>query len=604
MTYSRDRHPARGRRILLATLACLLLLVTASGTLAQIDEPNAPTVFYVGSDNERAGFGVTTDIRNYAVGQLNGGWYLKWGSQIDPPRPDGYHYLPMLIVHGEVFYPNGSELDQAINGNRGGIWLVGNEPDNIYQDGRHTTPQQYVTAYHNAYHYIKQRDPTAKIAVGGMTQATPLRLQWLDIVWNTYQSRYGTTMPVDVWNIHTFVLREERGSWGASIPPGVNANSGMLWQIQDHDRLDLVRDQVIRFRQWMKAHGQQNKPLINSEYGILLPVDYGFDYPRVTAFMVGSFDLFNTLRDPNLGYAGDDYRLLQRWCWFSLDSDDFEGNIVRSLFDRTRRTITPLGQAFAGWALSHRTPYVDLTIQETPVYTPTWAIFQGQPSVIALGANVTNEGNTATGPFDVRFGIGGPNAGGPVIGINTLPSGLPPRWSPRLHTEVGWHVVLESATAVHAKADPNNVLAEFSETNNSKSVTVTPVNLLDIAARNLQADSPDWSVLAPGEPFTTTLRMVVRNRGSIGTTGDLNVQFWLGSPSGGGTLLGNVVINAQNSPAVPLEVTLPWTNVAPGIYTLSATVTQPPGDTNPNNNLVSATAYLLPPRLFLPRLER
>jgi hypothetical protein len=604
MTKSRAQRPVRGHRVLHAMLVCLLLLSTAHAALAQVDEPEAPTAFYVGSDNERAGFGVTTDIRNYAVGQLNGGWYLKWGSQINPPRPDGYYYLPMLIVHGETFFPNGGELDQAINGNRGGIWLVGNEPDNIYQDGRYTTPQQYVTAYHNAYAYIKQRDPTAKIAVGGMTQATPLRLQWLDIVWNTYQSRYGTTMPVDVWNIHTFVLREQRGSWGASIPPGVNANSGMLWEIQDHDRIDLVRDQVIRFRQWMKAHGQQNKPLINSEYGILLPVDYGYDYPRVIAFLVNSFDLFNTLRDTNLGYPEDDYRLMQRWCWFSLDSDDFEGNIVRSLFDRTRRTITPLGQAFAGWATSHRTPYVDFVVSETPVYTPTWAIFQGQPSSITLGAKVTNQGNTATGPFDVRFGIGGPNAGGPVIGINTIPTGLPPRWSPAAYTEVNWQVVFGSATSIHAKADPNNAIPEFSETNNSKNVTVNPVNLLDIAVRSLRADAPDWTTIAPGEPFTTTLRVAVRNRGSIGVSGDLTVQFWLGPPSGGGTLLGDVVINAQNSPTVPLEVTLPWTNVMQGTYELYAYVAPPAGDTDPNNNLVSTTAYLWPPRMYFPHVER
>lgn len=604
MANSSKQGPARSHRVLLASLVGLLMLGAAHGVLAQTDTPDAPATAYIGSDNERTGFGVTTDIRNFAVGQLNGGWYLKWGSQLDPPRPDGYYYLPMLNVSGETFVPSGNELDRAINGNRGGIWLVGNEPDNIYQDGRYTTPQQYVTAYHNAYAYIKQRDPTAKIAIGGITQATPLRLQWLDIVWSTYQSRYGTTMPVDVWNIHTFVLREQRGSWGASIPPGVNANSGMLWEIQDHDRIDLVRDQVIRFRQWMKAHGQQNKPLINSEYGILLPVDYGFDYPRVAAFLVGTFDLFNTLRDTQLGYPEDDYRLMQRWCWFSLDSDDFEGNVVRSLFDRTQHTITPLGQVFAAWAASHRTPYVDLVVRTTPVYTPTWAIFQGQPSAIALSANVYNEGNTATGPFDVRFGIGGPNAGGPVIGITTIAGGLSPRWSPAATAALTWQVALTSTTTVHAKADPNNTIPEFSETNNSKSVAVTRIELLDIAVRNVRADAPNWATMAPGEPFTTTLRVAVRNLGSIGVSGDLTVQFWLGAPSAGGTLLGDVVINAQNSPTVPLEVTIPWANVTPGIYDLYAYVAPPFGDTNPANNLVNAPAYLLPPRMYFPLARR
>lgn len=329
MTTSRTQPPARGRRVLYAVFVCLLLLSTGHGVLAQADGPDAPAAFYVGSDNERAGFGVTTDIRNYAVGQLNGGWYLKWGSQINPPRPDGYYYLPMLIVQGENFFPNGNELNLAINGNRGGIWLVGNEPDNIYQDGRNTTPQQYVTAYYNAYHYIKQRDPTAKIAIGGMTQATPLRLQWLDIVWNTYQSRYGTTMPVDVWNIHTFVLREEKDSWGVGLPPGFDdATDGTLWNIEDHNRIDLLQQEVIAFRQWMAAHGQRQKPLIVSEYGILMPADYGFPPEIVAAYLTDSFTYFATARDAHIGNTDDDNRLVQRWCWYSTADDVYPtGNL-------------------------------------------------------------------------------------------------------------------------------------------------------------------------------------------------------------------------------------------------------------------------------------
>jgi hypothetical protein len=122
--------------------------------------------------------------------------------------------------------------------------------------------------------------------------------------------------------------------------------------------------------------------------------------------------------------------------------------------------------------------------------------------------------------------------------------------------------------------------------------------------RSLQAAAPDWTAIAPGEPFTTTLRVAVRNRGSIGVSGDLTVQFWLGPPSGGGTLLGDVVINAQNSPTVPLEVTLPWTNVMQGTYELYAYVAPPAGDTDPNNNLVSTTAYLWPPRMYFPHVER
>jgi len=71
----------------------------------------------------------------------------------------------------------------------------------------------------------------------------------------------------------------------------------------------------------MAAHGQQEKPLWVTEYGILMPASYGFDEARTRAFLFGSYDLFNRLRDPALGYAADDHRLVQRWVWFSAGYD-------------------------------------------------------------------------------------------------------------------------------------------------------------------------------------------------------------------------------------------------------------------------------------------
>ena len=50
-----------------------------------------------------------------------------------------------------------------------------------------------------------------------------------------------------------------------------------------------------------------------------MPVEYGFDSERVRRFMLGSFDLFHTLRDDAIGYGADDNRLVQRWVWFSSD---------------------------------------------------------------------------------------------------------------------------------------------------------------------------------------------------------------------------------------------------------------------------------------------
>ena len=44
--------------------------------------------------------------------------------------------------------------------------------------------------------------------------------------------------------------------------------------------------------------------------------------------MLGSFDSFEQLRDPQLGYAADDNRLVQRWVWFSTRYDPYPaGNL-------------------------------------------------------------------------------------------------------------------------------------------------------------------------------------------------------------------------------------------------------------------------------------
>lgn len=129
-------------------------------------------------------------------------------------------------------------------------------------------------------------------------------------------------MPVDVWNMHSFVLQEKADDWGVDMPPGFeDAGAGMLWTIEDHDDLGLVEQQVRRMRGWMADRGQGDKPLWITEYGILMPAEYGFDEERVRRFLLASNDLFANLRDEELGLAADDDRMVQRWVWFSAGYD-------------------------------------------------------------------------------------------------------------------------------------------------------------------------------------------------------------------------------------------------------------------------------------------
>ena len=127
----------------------------------------------------------------------------------------------------------------------------------------------------------------------------------------------------------------------------------MLYTVEDHDNMTIFRRQIRDFRIWMKDHGERNKSLIVSEYGILMPSDLGFDEPRVQAFMLATFDYFLNAKVDWLGYPADENRLVQAWAWYSLDDDHFEGNDTRShLFNPITKQLTSLGRAYQDYTSS------------------------------------------------------------------------------------------------------------------------------------------------------------------------------------------------------------------------------------------------------------
>ena len=274
----------------------------------------------------------------YEWTQPRPGWYLNWSigftetawltDTLDaglvfhtPPDEDaGMEFAPMVHTRRGELQPPIEWIAAAAAARPSHTWLIGNEPDVRWQDN--ATPEEYARAYHAAYYAIKEADPTAQVAIAGLSQITPLRLAYLNRVWDFYAQTYGEEMPVDVWNMHAFVLQEKADDWGVDMPPGFeDADEGMLWGINDHDDLALVEEQVRRMRGWMAEHGQRDKPLWITEYGILMPASYGFDEERVRRFLLASNDLFANLRDPVLGYAEDDDRMVQRWVWFSAGYD-------------------------------------------------------------------------------------------------------------------------------------------------------------------------------------------------------------------------------------------------------------------------------------------
>ena len=249
---------------------------------------------------ERFGVGVALPpIDQYDAGRLGAGWYVAWRVTPDPLRPNGMEFVQMVRLAGGNYAPDIDTIGAAADANPGSLWIIGNEPDVIWQDN--ATPTEYAQVYHDLYTFLKGRDPSCRVAIGGISQPTPLRLEYLDMILEAYQKLYDQKMPVDAWNIHAFILREERDSWGIDIPPGISDDTGVLYEIKDHDDLELFQRQIVDFRRWMEERGERHKPLIVSEYGILMPEDYGFPYGTVRDFMYETFDYFLTATDDSLG---------------------------------------------------------------------------------------------------------------------------------------------------------------------------------------------------------------------------------------------------------------------------------------------------------------
>jgi hypothetical protein len=291
--------------------------------------------------SRRAGFGISTPIDpEYWAQMLGSGWYIDWTVRAAPSL-DNLDHWSIVRVHEDCISPSMEEIQRATARFPGQVWIIGNEPDVIWQDN--VKAAKYAAIYHVLYELIKTSDPTALIAVGGVSQATPLRLQFLDQVLQAYQNLYHEPMPVDWWTVHGYVLREEKGSWGVDIPPGIEATQGELREVVDHGRLDLFEAQIRAFREWMAEHGYQHTPLALTEFGILMPSSYGFPSDMVARYLEQTFTWLSQVQDESSGYPEDGYLLVQKWAWFSISDSTYSSS---NLGDLSSGKLTLVGERF------------------------------------------------------------------------------------------------------------------------------------------------------------------------------------------------------------------------------------------------------------------
>jgi hypothetical protein len=423
---------------------------------------------------------------------------------------DSYSFWPQLT-------DTGLGLGPIIASHPGALWIVSNEPDRGPNSGEcnggqgDTYPEVYARAYHDAYYFIKHRDPKARVAVAGLVQVTPGRLQYWDKVWQTYQQTYGERMPVDVWNMHLYVLPElmpdgnsPSGAAGVALGTdmalGKRASGNVAARCSDpnvycwaeHDSLEAFGEQVVAMRTWMKQHGEQNKPLILAEYSQLY-VFTDYDNPinptkcylqdengrcwtqaRVREFMLRSFDYLETAVDPNLGYPRDQNRLVQQWVWYTMNTQPDEAvGYPSNLLNDSYSALTEIGQTYSAY-VAGRPQYTNLQ----PDRVTGISSFLHPPDTTAsvlIRTDVVNLGNVqAATPFRVTFYAD--SALTQPIGSVQLLSGVAGCLGQALTATVAWPGLAPGTYQFWVKVDSNNALSESDEFDNVGTgfVTVYP----------------------------------------------------------------------------------------------------------------------------------
>lgn len=423
----------------------LLILLATTAIVVALALPRDRVTAVTGAVSEASGpscrWGVSAHGESQVewVDDLGAGWFVFFGGYSDAAGED-VQIAPVISVKqdkdGDKYLdsykinPDLDSLSLLLEHYPGTLWIVGNEVDRGPGPGQtigqgDTFPDVYARAYNEVYHFIKQHDSTALVANSGLVQVTPGRLQYLDLMWESYQDQFGEPMPVDVWNMHIYVLPEANldGTPNgianialgtdpslAKRGPGINGAQCLqedIYCYAEHDNVDIFEDQARAMRRWMFEHGQSKKPLILSEFSILYPCDdpngldcdylrdeFGndFDKQRVQNYLDATTTWLQNATDWIIGNPLDGGRLVQQWTWFSISATTMVGDVsdlVRS-DGGSLVGLTDLGWRYRNKAINAPI-YLNLTL--APLI-PVVAETSGNGSVdVMLSAEVGNSGS-------------------------------------------------------------------------------------------------------------------------------------------------------------------------------------------------------------------
>jgi hypothetical protein len=308
-------------------------------------------------------------------------------------------------------------------------------------------------------------------------------------MWDEYYRLYHTDMPVDVWQIHLYLLPEERGDWGADIPAGIDEQTGLFVfdtfteSVLVNKDFSYVPGLVRDFRVWMKERGQQNKPLFITEMGVdmpewLLPGEFTAEKIR-DEYLYPVLDMIYQATDPELGYPEDTYHLVQSMWWYSYNIDngqyingvfhqEYNGNLSWSGFGSPdnapyRKGLTELGRYWSDYVaqIDAKPNLFPLTLNPSSAYSPN-----GLPITPTLRLQIGNNGEVAAEPpFTVTFRDYSTAFVIDQIVVNDVVEGCGDRYNT---SGFQWPNLAPGMHQLLVIVDDGNAIAEEDETDNHK----------------------------------------------------------------------------------------------------------------------------------------
>ena len=214
--------------------------------------------------------------------------------------------------------------------------------------------------------------------------------------------------------------------------------------------------------------------------------------------------------------------------------------------------------SYKALTVSNNPSNIDLSISSAAM---TLTPIDPQPGgSVSISASVANLGTEATGAR-IDF-YDGSQVSGVLIGTRTV--AVPAGGSVTASID---YILLSTTTFFTAVVDPANDVAETDETNNS-AVKAISTTLPDLT---LSAEDISLSANPALSGMDIMLSAKVHNEGAIAAN-DVQVEFFKGNPSSGGTKIGVTQVIPSVEPAEYSEVSVAYDNVIVGQYQIYAVI--------------------------------